>query len=51
MENRRKFLVALLLLTVGAVVVIGAYVQNIVIGYPIGVALALLGSIFWVNAE
>lgn len=51
MENRRKMLLAIPLLIVGALVIIGAYVQNVTLGYPIGLALALLGSIFWLLAE
>ena len=52
MERRSKIvLLALILLIVSALVMIGSYVQNIVIGYPFSLALALLGSIFWVNAE
>ena len=52
MERRGKILlVALLLLIFGALVVIEAYALNVVVGYPIGFALALLGSILWLNAE
>jgi hypothetical protein len=50
MENRRKLLVALLLIA-GLLVMIDAYVQGIVVAYPIGLSVVLLGSIFWVNAE
>lgn len=52
MNRRGKILLlSLLLLIFGAIVVIEAYVQNVVVGYPVGFALALLGSIFWLNAE
>jgi len=52
MERRGKILlVALLLLIFGALVVIEAYTLNVAVGYPIGFALALLGSILWLNAE
>ena len=51
MENRRKMLLAISLLIVGALVIFGAYVQNVTLGYPIGLALALLGSIFWLLVE
>jgi len=50
MENRRKLLVAFLLV-VGILVVVDAFVQNIVINYPNGLAISLLGFIFWVCAE
>ena len=52
MERRGKImLLALLLLIFGALVVIEAYTLNVAVGYPIGFALALLGSILWLNAE
>ena len=44
-------LLALLLLVAGALVVIQAYSQSVVVCYPIGLALALSGSLFWLNAE
>lgn len=51
MENRKKMLIAIPLLILGALVIISAYFQNIAIGYPVGLALGLLGSIFWLLVE
>ena len=52
MENRSKFvLLACILLLVAALVFVGSYRENIVVGYPVGLAIFLLGAIFWVNAE
>jgi len=51
MENRKKILLAIPLLILGALVIISAYIQNIAVGYPVGLALGLLGSIFWLLAE
>ncbi len=52
MERHGKILLlSLILLIAGAFVVVHAYAQDIVVCYPIGLALALLGSIFWLNAE
>ena len=51
MENGKKMLTAIPLLILGALVMISAYIQNIAIGYPVGLALGLLGSIFWLLVE
>jgi len=51
MENRKKILLAIPLLILGALVIISAHIQNIAVGYPVGLALGLLGSIFWLLAE
>jgi drug/metabolite transporter (DMT)-like permease len=52
MEKRSKLmLLAVILLILGAVIVVDAYVQNISVDYLIGLALAILGSIFWICAE
>ena len=50
-DKSKKMLVALLLLIAAALVVIEAYTQNIVVGYPIGLSLGLLGSILWLLAD
>ncbi len=52
MERRGKILLlSLILLVIAVLVVIHAYTQNIVVGYPIGLSFALSGAIFWINAE
>ncbi len=51
MDNRRKMLLAIPLLILGALILMSAYLQNFDIGYPIGLALALLGAIFWLLVE
>jgi len=52
MERRGKILwLALFLLMVAALVMVGSYMLEIVVGYPVGAALSLLGACFWVNAE
>jgi len=52
MENRSKFvLLACILLLVAAMVLVGSYMENVIVGYPVGFAFFLLGCIFWVNAE
>jgi hypothetical protein len=50
-KHSKRMLVAILLLIFGTLAVINAYVQNIPVDYLIGLALALLGSIFWICAE
>ena len=52
MERKSKFMLAsLILLLIGALVMVEAFWQSIDVGYPVGLASALLGAIFWVNAE
>jgi hypothetical protein len=52
MERKSKFMsISLILLLVGALVMVEAFWQSIDVAYPIGFASALLGAIFWVNAE
>jgi len=50
MENRRKLLVALLLIF-GFVVLVCAALANVEVGYPGGLLMLLLGSVFWLLAE
>jgi drug/metabolite transporter (DMT)-like permease len=50
MENRRKLLVAFLLI-VGVVAMVYAVAENVEVGYPSGLTLLLLGSVFWLLAE
>ena len=50
MENRRKFLVAFLLI-VGILVLTYALSASVEVGYPCGLALLLLGFAFWLFAE
>jgi drug/metabolite transporter (DMT)-like permease len=50
-KHSKRMLVAILLLISATLTVIDAYVQNIPVDYLIGLALALLGSIFWICAE
>ncbi len=50
MRNRRKLLVSILFVA-GFIVMGHAFVQNVAINYTNGLALSLLGGIFWVCAE
>jgi drug/metabolite transporter (DMT)-like permease len=50
-KTSKRMLLAVVLLILGALFVVYAYVQNISIDYLIGFALAILGSIFWICAE
>ncbi len=50
MKTGKKLLVVLLLI-VGTLVFVDAFVQNITINYPNGLALSLLGFIFWNCSE
>lgn len=38
-------------LIVGALVLVYAFEKNVVVDFPIGLSLSLLGSCFWVCAE
>ncbi len=53
MDRRWKtILSALFIFVVGIMVAIDSFIQNIIIGYPIALAFALLGTtIFLVNSE
>ncbi len=52
MERRAKFvLLACILMIAGAIVLCSAYLQSVLVGYPVGLAIVLLGSIIWVSAE
>jgi len=50
MENRRKLLVFCLLI-VGIPVMAYAVSAHVEIGYPSGLLMLLLGSVFWLLAE
>jgi len=50
MENRRRLLIAVCLI-VGILVVVYAAAANIEVGYPGGLLMLLLGSVFWLLAE
>ena len=53
LDRRGKIvLLALFLFVMGIMVTIGSFVQNIVVGYTLGLGFALLGSVFMVvNSE
>jgi preprotein translocase subunit SecF len=50
METKKLLLVAFLL-TVGLLVMINGVMESFAVTFMVGLALALLGSIFWLNAE
>jgi len=52
MDRRGKIvLAALFLIVVGIMILVNALLQNVVVGYPIGLSFALSGVIFLINSD